>query len=74
MMAGRVSIQLGCLKSTNNLAPEVEILSQKKLTFLSKSRCILETFEKIGISNRLSALISSQETCKEVLLIIARNR
>ena len=73
MMAGRVSIQLGCLKNTNDLAPKVEILSEKKLAFLSKSERILETFEKIWISKRVSDLISSLESCKEVLLIIARN-
>tara|TARA_E500000178_G_C16516485_1_gene528128 strand:+ start:181 stop:417 length:237 start_codon:yes stop_codon:yes gene_type:complete len=71
MMAGMLSIQLSYLKNTNDLAPKVEILSEKKLTFLSKSKCILEIFEKIGISKRLSALISSLESCKEVLLIIA---
>ena len=71
MMAGMVNIQLGCLKNTNNLAPKVEIMSEKKLTFLSKSEYILEIFEKIGISKRLITLISSLESCKEVLVIIA---
>ena len=62
VMEGMVSIPLGCFNNTNDLAPKVEIWSEEKLTFLSKSECVLETFEGNGIPERLSALLSSLES------------
>ena len=41
VMEGMVSIPLGCFNNINELAPKVEIWSEEKLTFLSKSECIL---------------------------------
>ena len=61
-MEGMVSIPLGCFNNTNELAPKVEIWSEEKLTFLSKSECILEFFEGNGIPERLNALLFSLES------------
>ena len=61
-MEGMVSIPLGCFNNTNELAPKVEIWSEEKLAFLSKSECILESFEGNGIPERLNALLSSLES------------
>ena len=57
-----VSIPLGYFNNTSELAPKVEIWSEEKLTFLSKSECILETFESNGMPERLNALLSSLES------------
>ena len=62
VMEGMVSILLGCFNNTSELAPIVEIWSEEKLTFLSKSECILESFEGNGIPERLNALLSSLES------------
>ena len=62
VMEGMVSIPLGCFNNTNELAPKVKIWSEEKLTFLSKSECVLETFEGNGTPERLSALLSSLES------------
>ena len=62
VMEGMVSIPLGCFNNTSELAPKVEIWSEEKLTFLSKSECILESFEGNGIPERLNALLSSLES------------
>ena len=59
VMEGMVSIPLGVFNDTNRLVPKVEIWSEEKLTFLSKSECILESFEGNGIPERLNALLSS---------------
>ena len=48
VMEGMVSITLGCFNNTNELAPKVEIWSEEKLAFLSKSECVLEAFEGNG--------------------------
>ena len=61
-MEGMVSIPLGCFNNTNELAPRVEIWIEEKLTFLSKSECILDAFEVNGIPERLNALLSSLES------------
>ena len=62
VMEGMVSIPLGCFHKTDGLAPKVEIWSEEKLTFLSKSECILEAFEGNGIPEGLNALLSSLES------------
>ena len=59
---GMVSIPLGFFNNTNDLAPKTGIWSEEKLTSLSKSECVLETFEGNEISERLSALLSSLES------------
>ena len=64
-MEGMVSIPSCCFNNTNELAPKVEIWSEEKLTFLSKSDCILESFEGNGIPERLNALLSSLESRQE---------
>ena len=61
-MEGMVSIPLGCFNNTIELAPKVEIWSEEKLTFLSKSECVLEIFEGNGIPERLNAHLSNLET------------
>ncbi len=61
-MEGMVSIPLGCFNNTNELAPKVEIWSEEKLAFLSKSECFLEAFESNGIPERLNALLSSLDS------------
>ena len=62
VMEGMVSIPLGCFNKTDGLVPKVEIWSEEKLAFLSKSECVLESFEGNGIPERLNALLSSLET------------
>ena len=62
VMAGMVSMLIGCFNNTNELAPKVEIWSQEKLTILSKSECILKAFEGNGIPERLNGLLSSLES------------
>jgi len=61
-MEGMVSVPLSCFNNTSELAPKVEIWSDEKLTFLSKSECILEYCECNGIPERLNALLSSLES------------
>ena len=62
VMEGMVSIPLGCFDKAGGLVPKVEIWSEEKLTFLSKSECVLETFEGNGIPESLNALLSSLES------------
>ena len=62
VMDGMVSIPLGYFNNANDLAPKVEIWSEEKLAFLSKTECVLETFEGNGIPERLNALLSSLES------------
>ena len=47
VMEGMVSIPLGCFNKTNDLAQKVEIWSEEKLTFLSKSECVLKTLKEM---------------------------
>ena len=61
-MEGIVSIPPGCFNNANELAPKVEIWIAEKLTFLSRSECVLEAFKGNGIPERLNALLSSLET------------
>jgi len=49
VIEGMVSIPVGCFKKKGGLVPKVEIRSEGKLTFLSKSECVLESFEGNGI-------------------------
>ncbi len=62
VIEGMVGIPLGCFNNISELAPIVEIWSEEKLTFLSKSECILESFKGNGIPKRLNALLSSLES------------
>ena len=62
VMEGMVSIPLDCFDIPNDLAPKVEIWSEEKLSFLSKSECVLEAFEGNEIPERLIALLSSMES------------
>ena len=62
VMASMVSMLLDCFNNTNELAPKVEIWSEEKLAFLSKSECVLEAFEGNGIAERLNAPLSSLES------------
>ena len=59
VMEGMESSPSGCFKNTSELAPKVEIWGEEKLTFLSKSKCILESFEGNVIPERLTALLLS---------------
>ena len=59
VMEGMVSTPLGVFNDTNGLVPKVEICREEKLTFLSRSECILESFEGNGIPERLNALLAS---------------
>ena len=65
VMECMVSMPLGCFNNTNELGPKVKIWSEGKLTFLSKSECILESFEVNGIPVRFNALLSSLESLQE---------
>ena len=48
-MEGMVSTPMGCFENAADLSPKVEIWSEEKLPFLSKSDCVLEYFEGNGI-------------------------
>ena len=49
VIEGIVCIPVGCFKRTDGLVPKFEIRSEGKLTYLSKSECVLESFEGNGI-------------------------
>ena len=61
-MEDMVSIPLGCFNKTDRLVPKVEIWGEEKLSFLSKSECVLEIFEGNGIPQSLNSLLSNLET------------
>ena len=61
-MEGMVSIPLDSFNNTNELAPKVEVWSEEKPAFLSKSEYVFKAFEGNGIPERLNALLASLES------------